>query len=196
MAFTWGQESRAEQVGYNKAKAELAQRELDVIAKEIENKKVSTSLDLRKEWIDAANKQHDDIEVLTNQAKFNLTTAHFEIEKHNFELEKTALAKDKAQLQITLDQAKANYEAKVEVALMEQSVEHDKATTELYTRVAKAEAKVDAKDLVIASKDGEILRLDELLKVTMGKLTQIDVKGLTIHVENSKEVKKEDKDRN
>ncbi len=192
--FGWSQREQAFESGFEAAMEKMAERESNVSAKERALKKNEIDIEAKNMRYETLNEVHDELQVQENQAKFNLTTAKFDIDKHNFELEKTALAKDKAQLQITLDQAKANYEAKVEVALMEQSVEHDKATTELYTRVAKAEAKVDAKDIVIASKDGEILRLDELLKVTMGKLTQIDIKGLTIHVENSKEVRKEDKE--
>lgn len=193
--FGWSERDRVREKSFQAGIDSVSDREVAVAAKEREQATRGVVLEAQAERITTLNKNHDEIEVLTNQAKFDLEKASFESDKADFEITKKLVANDKLQLDKTLAQAKADYEAQVKVELMNQAIENDKLTSELYTRVAKAEAKVDAKDLIITSKHGEILRLDELLKVTMGKLTQIDVKGLTIHVENERGAsKKEEKE--
>ncbi len=93
-----------------------------------------------------------------------------------------------------MSQAKNLFDAQLEYELAKQSTKFTNESNAMLVELTQAKAEAKAKDIVIAAKETEIARLDELLKVTMSKLTQIDVKGLTIHVENDHSFKKSDKE--
>jgi hypothetical protein len=178
--FSWGERTEIRNDAKAQVRAELADREENVTECEINQKKQQIDLNIqgyKREQEVALNNN-----LIAQGAELEKTS--FKLEQARFEITKEQVASDKLQLQKTLDQAKSDFEAQLAVQLMDEHVKNAQGNIELYDRVARAEAKVDAKDTVIASKDEEIARLDQLLKVTMGKLTQIDVKGLTIHVEN------------
>ena len=178
--FSWGERTKIRNDAKAQVRAELADREENVTEREINQKKQQIDLNIqgyKREQEVALNNN-----LIAQGAELEKTS--FKLEQARFEITKEQVASDKLQLQKTLDQAKSDFEAQLAVQLMDEHVKNAQGNIELYDRVARAEAKVDAKDTVIASKDEEIARLDQLLKVTMGKLTQIDVKGLTIHVEN------------
>jgi hypothetical protein len=115
--------------------------------------------------------------------RFELQKIEFANEKADFEITKKNLANEQLQMEGKLKQAKEEFESEMRVKLMEQAVDMQNKVDQAEVRAEVAEASSAAKDAIISSKDNEIARLDELLKVTMGKLTQIDIKGLNIHVE-------------
>ena len=178
--FSWGERTEIRDDAKAQVRAELADREENVTEREINQKKQQIDLNIqgyKREQEVALNNN-----LIAQGAELEKTS--FKLEQARFEITKEQVASDKLQLQKTLDQAKSDFEAQLAVQLMDEHVKNAQTNNALYERAAKAEARADAKDTIIASKDEEIVRLDQLLKVTMGKLTQIDVKGLTIHVEN------------
>jgi len=194
MSFSWSREERLKNEGFQKAQDQMTDREQAVITRERELAKRAAELEAKGDRINILNENHDDIVVLTNQAKFDLEKASFESEKADFEITKKNLANDASLLQKKLDEKDRECQVRLDNQASSLAVEYAKSTNELYDRAIRGEAKADAKDAIIASKDQEITRLDELLKVTMGKLTQIDVKGLTIHVENDHKFSAKDKE--
>ena len=181
MSFlNWGEKTQIRNDAKAEVRADLANREELVTEREINQRKAQIDLDIK-------NYKREQEVVLNNELiaqGAELEKTSFKLEQARFEITKEQVASDNLQVQKRLDQAKSDFEAQLAVQLMDEHVKNAQTNNELYDRVARAEARADAKDTIIASKDEEIARLDQLLKVTMGKLTQIDVKGLTIHVEN------------
>jgi hypothetical protein len=178
--FSWGERTEIRNDARAQVRAELADREENVTEREINQRKAQIDLDIK-------NYKREQEVVLNNELiaqGAELEKTSFKLEQARFEITKEQVANDKLNIEKTIAQAKSDFEAQSAVQLMDEHVKNAQTNNELYDRVARAEARADAKDTIIASKDEEITRLDQLLKVTMGKLTQIDVKGLTIHVEN------------
>jgi hypothetical protein len=182
--FSWGERSQIRNDTRSEVIGNLADREQRVTDRELAVRRHEIDQEGDRMRNEQLNQVHDDLQSVTNQAKFELEKASFAVEKNDFEITKANVANDQLNLNKALAQAKDDFQAQMQVKVMEQATENGKITQELYDRASRAEARADAKDTIIASKDEEIVRLDQLLKVTMGKLTQIDVKGLTIHVEN------------
>lgn len=157
-------------------KADFALKRKQAEAKEQVNAEI---LDDKERFYVAKNETTEAI----MKERFELQKVEFANEKADFEITKKNLANEQLQIEGKLKQAKEEFESEMRVKLMEQAVEKEEEITGLKRAVASAEADSSAKDSIIATKDAEIARLDELLKVTMGKLTQIDIKGLNIHVE-------------
>lgn len=193
MAISWGARKEIEE----EVKEQLAGDRAEVKKGKRLNQEREDELDYREKRYEARKAVDQEIfdnsksivakQVELERVKVDLDNqkaqAAFELEKADFEITKRNLANEQLNLKKTVDQAKSDYEAQAKVQVMEATVDLNNTINNLRGDVAGFEAKLDAKDAIIASKDAEISRLDELLKVTMGKLTQIDIKGLNIHVE-------------
>jgi hypothetical protein len=194
MSFSWSKKERLKNEGFQNAQDQMTDREQAVIAREREVAKRAAELEAKGDRINILNANHDTLEVITNQARFDLEKASFESDKADFEITKKLVANDKLQIEKTLEQAKDDFEAQMQVKLMEQAAANLETTINLHKQASLWESEAHAKEDIIKSKDQEITRLDELLKVTISKLTQIDVKGLTIHVENEHKFSGKDKE--
>jgi hypothetical protein len=192
--FSWGERSQIRNAARSEVIGNLADREQRVTDRELGVRRHEIDQEGDRMRNERLNQVHDDLQSVTNQAKFELEKASFAVEKNDFEITKANVANDKLQLEKMLDQAKTDFEAQMQVKVMEQAASNIEEKLGYQRKAAEWEAQARAKDLIIESKDQEIIRLDELLKVTMGKLTQIDVKGLTIHVENDHTITPKDKE--
>jgi hypothetical protein len=161
----------------------MAEREVTVSEGERRLAKNRAELDAYDQRAKILIRNHDELEVLTNKHKSDLANSSFELEKSRFEMVKEQVANDALQMKKKLDEKDRECDVRVKLALDDQAAENIEATLGYQRKLAVAEAETQAKELIIASKDEEIVRLDQLLKVTMAKLTQIDLKGLTLHVD-------------
>lgn len=85
-----------------------------------------------------------------------------------------------------LEEKNMAHEAAVDLAKVQAQMEAGANTIILKGELETHKAASVAKDEIIKHKDATIELLTETLKVTMGKLTQVDLKGVTIHVEAAK----------
>lgn len=128
------------------------------------------------ESIKDSTKSYDDTltEKKRQVAEAQLAIDKADVEYRESQMDKLLSEKDRA------------CKAQIEVAVINADIQSASKNLILQGQVQVAEANATAKDAIIESQKGEIERLDELLKVTMGKLTQVDLKGVTIHVEAAK----------
>ena len=193
MSFTWGQRSKIREEGFQAGIDSIMEREVAVSEKERTQATRSIELEVRAERIAALNNNHDELAILTNQAKLELAQASFELEKSRFEMTKEQVANDALLLNKKLAEKDREWQVKFDTEAARAKAAYSNDSVAMVEQLMRANADSLSKDIIISSKDQEIARLDELLKVTMAKLTQIDIKGLSIHVENERS-KKEDKE--
>lgn len=193
MALSWGyrreiEEEVKEQHASDRAQNKRTARELQDQSDELERRKVKfdadkqlqSDLDTQRKQLEAGEldlkKKQLEVDNFNKQSQFEKDKAKFELDKEVFEMEKSDMNRQ-------ISNAKEDTEVAVNKAVAEKEAEMIEKQSSLREQVESSKADSSAKDQVIEAKDSEIKRLDELLKVTMAKLTQIDIKGLTIHVD-------------
>lgn len=149
----------------------------------------NAELDTRIAVFEAKQSAADELKTIENSNKAAedlLAEKKREIANVGVENDKQDIMRREAELEKRLEEKDMAHEAAIGVVRAEAQAAGIANNNELTRQVARAEAVASAKDQIIESQKAEIARLDELLKVTMGKLTQVDLKGVTIHVEAAK----------
>jgi len=175
MALSWGERAEIKRDAVSEIKGQLVDRENRVEERERALAKERSDFNLLKE---------KSAEIAKHNAE--MANKQNELRGVDIEIQQKRLDAKEAGLDLQIQRLNDSHAAELLVKESEWKAQYGEKYRAALEVVETAKAESAAKDKIIASKDGEIARLDELLKVTMSKLTQIDVKGLTIHVENTK----------
>jgi hypothetical protein len=207
MALTWGQKAEikedillemAADRAYVKAQARVnKEREVEIDSKA---KVINANLDAREAVFNVEKdtyQQTKDIAHSTEAAEKQLEAAQEKVSRVQEDLahshrmadldirEQELVARENA-VTNRLNEKDLSHAATVELVRMEERTAASSDNLRLQDEVATHKAASTAKDEIIKHKDATIDLLTETLKVTMGKLTQVDLKGVTIHVEAAK----------
>lgn len=201
MALSWGQKAEIkeeilEDLAQDRASVKAQKRINAEQAIEIDSrvKVVNANLDARESVFATEKNTHEKVKAITasvDEAQKVLEAKKLEVTNAQLEIDKADIAHREAVVDKLLSEKDRAHIAHTEVVRMEERTTAASNGLALANRVAIAEAVASSKDTIIESQKGEIARLDELLKVTMGKLTQVDLKGITIHVEAAKAADKD-----
>ena len=168
MALSWGERAEIKRDAVSEVKSQLVDRENRVEERERALAKERSEFDLLKE---------KSREIAEHNAA--MANKQNELLKVDIQIQKKLLNAKEQDLGAELKRKDDAHAAKLLVKESEWKAQYGEKYRAALEVVETAKAESAAKDKIIASKDGEIARLDELLKVTMSKLTQIDVKGIS-----------------
>lgn len=202
MGMSWGEkaeikEELREELATERATVKATARELAEREAAYDSKwKVKEAQQATREAVFEAQKealrQTTAIENSTKAAEDSLAAKSREVDNMQVSIDKEDITRRESELQKRLDEKDLTNEANLTVIRAEERAAGVKMNSELSQQLARAEANSLSKDSIIAHQKETIELLNETLKVTMGKLTQVDLKGITIHVEAAKPAVKPD----